>query len=354
MPIQFPSNPSLNQEYTYEGKVWRWDGVSWVGVRQETGIAEEKVWSKYLLQNPNRGTRLNSGYSYVTDQRRTRAGTIAASKHFMERSLGVWDSIVFSPLNLIPSLWLDASDASTITLSGNEVVSWSDKSGNGLGCSQGTSANRPIKVSTEQNSLDVIRFVASDYLSSSGNLDLTTAYTIFIVAKNRIRKNYNGLIRIGALALSNDISDLEIYWQEGTDGNKSGNIVTVGNRGINFKGDQTDNAPPAVNNYYIHSAQVTGSGFATRYINGSVQTSTQTFGTGVVVPLSANRYHVGIGYPANGNAPSACLDGDICEIVALHYIASTDERQKMEGYLAHKWGLTNSLPADHPYKNAAP
>lgn len=92
MPIQFPSNPSLNQEYTYEGKVWRWDGVSWVGVRQETGIAEEKVWSKYLLQNPNRGTRLNSGYSYVTDQRRTKAGTIAASKHFMERRSGNFSS----------------------------------------------------------------------------------------------------------------------------------------------------------------------------------------------------------------------------------------------------------------------
>lgn len=39
-----------------------------------------------------RRTRLNSGYSFTTDQRRTKAGTIAASKHFMERSLGSFSS----------------------------------------------------------------------------------------------------------------------------------------------------------------------------------------------------------------------------------------------------------------------
>jgi hypothetical protein len=37
-----------------------------------------------------RRTRLNSGYSFSTDQRRTKAGTIAASKHFAERSLGTF------------------------------------------------------------------------------------------------------------------------------------------------------------------------------------------------------------------------------------------------------------------------
>ena len=28
--------------------------------------------------------------------------------------------------------------------------------------------------------------------------------------------------------------------------------------------------------------------------------------------------------------------------------------QKAEGYLAHKWGLTSSLPSNHPYKSSAP
>jgi hypothetical protein len=33
---------------------------------------------------------------------------------------------------------------------------------------------------------------------------------------------------------------------------------------------------------------------------------------------------------------------------------STDDRQRVEGYLAHKWGLTGDLAADHPFKSSAP
>jgi hypothetical protein len=353
MPIQFPPSPSVNQEYTYEGKVWAWDGSSWVGVRQETGISKSNIWAKQNLLIPKRGFGLNSGYNGTTDQRRTKAGTIPSLKHYMERDLGLFKTGSWTPSLISTALWLDASDSSTVTLSGSEVTQWNDKSGNGLNCSQATSANRPIIASAAQNSLNTIRFVASDYLSASSNITLTTAFTLFIVAKNRIRKDYNGLFRIGASALpASDVSNLEIYWQAGS--SNSGNIVTTGNRNINFKGDSTNNAIPDVNNYYIHSSEASGTNLATRYQNGIVQASSQTFGTGAVVPSAANPYHVGIGYPASGNAATAALDGDICEIVVLNTVASTTTRQLIEGYLAHKWGLTSSLPNDHPYKSSQP
>jgi len=35
-------------------------------------------------------------------------------------------------------------------------------------------------------------------------------------------------------------------------------------------------------------------------------------------------------------------------------VLSTIERQKAEGYLAHKWGLTGSLDSGHPYKSSSP
>jgi len=46
--------------------------------------------------------------------------------------------------------------------------------------------------------------------------------------------------------------------------------------------------------------------------------------------------------------------GAIAEVVITGTTRSTADREKVEGYLAHKWGLTNSLPAVHPYKSAAP
>jgi hypothetical protein len=38
----------------------------------------------------------------------------------------------------------------------------------------------------------------------------------------------------------------------------------------------------------------------------------------------------------------------------LDYEATTDNRQKLEGYLAWKWGMVPNLPVDHPYKTSPP
>ena len=48
------------------------------------------------------------------------------------------------------------------------------------------------------------------------------------------------------------------------------------------------------------------------------------------------------------------LTGYIAEIVVIQSVPSTNLRQQIEGYLAHKWGLTANLPSDHPYKNTPP
>jgi ribosomal protein S17E len=48
------------------------------------------------------------------------------------------------------------------------------------------------------------------------------------------------------------------------------------------------------------------------------------------------------------------FEGDISEVIILPYVPSESVRQRIEGYLAHKWGFTSKLPMDHPYKNLAP
>ena len=126
MPIQFPPSPTVNQEYTYEGKVWAWDGSSWVGVRQQTGILSSNIWAKQSLLIPKRGFGLNSGYNATTDQRRTKAGTIPMLKHNMERDLNqfLFGEIVTSGLVLN----LDAGNV--VSYPGTGTL-WTDLSGNG-------------------------------------------------------------------------------------------------------------------------------------------------------------------------------------------------------------------------------
>ena len=48
------------------------------------------------------------------------------------------------------------------------------------------------------------------------------------------------------------------------------------------------------------------------------------------------------------------FDGDYGELLIYDYALSDSEIAKIEGYLAHKWGLSANLPSAHPYKNSAP
>ena len=47
------------------------------------------------------------------------------------------------------------------------------------------------------------------------------------------------------------------------------------------------------------------------------------------------------------------LNGDLAELIITRTAPTTDERQRIEGYPAHKWGLAASLPSTHPYKSRA-
>jgi len=46
--------------------------------------------------------------------------------------------------------------------------------------------------------------------------------------------------------------------------------------------------------------------------------------------------------------------GLIGEVIVFPVSLTGDNQSRVEGYLAHKWGLQSLLPSDHPYKTVAP
>ena len=87
------------------------------------------------------------------------------------------------PSDLKIALWLDASDASTITQSNGSVSEWADKSGNGNHALQTKSSNMPTLASNSLGGKSVIEFDGTnDYISSS-NLSIEQSCSIFLVAK---------------------------------------------------------------------------------------------------------------------------------------------------------------------------
>ena len=338
MPIQFPSSPALNQEYTYEGKVWAWDGSSWVGVRQQTGILSSNIWAKQSLLIPKRGFGLNSGYNATTDQRRTKAGTIPMSKHNMERNLGLFTPVFWTPTQISTSLWLDASDASTITLNGTTISQWNDKSGNSRNVSQANSALQPLYTLGGLNSLNIADFDgANDVLNglAVSNFVTNNSYSAFVV----------GLARTIA---TNDGSG---YFNEAFYGD-AGGYIAMYLRSSNLIGAYNwDGANKVATNAYTPNTVVIGyselsSGSIRIRTNGGSETATVSSNTASL----SGAIQIGRNY----NSDTFCLDGKIAEVIFTNAALSTTNRQLIEGYLAWKWGLASSLPNDHPYKNAAP
>ncbi len=83
-----------------------------------------------------------------------------------------------------PYVWLDASDAGTISLNGATVSKWMDKSGNNRNLTQTSTLFQPTYVTNVLNSKPVLRFDGNDFLNFSTQLfPGNSARTIIAVIK---------------------------------------------------------------------------------------------------------------------------------------------------------------------------
>lgn len=234
-------------------------------------------------------------------------------------------------------LWLKADAGVTVDGSGTNVVAWADQSGNGFVADQTplTSYLQPDLVPNAVNGNPALHFDgANDHLAiTNQTLNLTSGLSIFILARNNVRKNYNGLFKIytGPFPYSPN-SALEIYWQAGTTDNGSGNIYYVANRDT-YPTPYGDiggfDQPPAVGNPYLYDVVAT-TGTGAQRVNGATagSPSGNTF-----VPTVAD--NVAIGYGFSGYP----VDGQIAEIVVYNTALTSQQRDYVWSYLEGKYSL---------------
>lgn len=77
---------------------------------------------------------------------------------------GRFGAAAFTPASLSPLLWLDASDAATITSSGGKVSQWADKGPNGHYFGTTDADEKPTTGATTQNGLNVLNFNSANWL----------------------------------------------------------------------------------------------------------------------------------------------------------------------------------------------
>jgi hypothetical protein len=218
------------------------------------------------------------------------------------------------------ALWLDGMDGDTVTLDGNGNVSqWDDKSGNDSHAVQGGSGRRPAYTN------NVLRF-DDDWMISPHQIAITNAATV-IVAKSR---------------------KLERQRMTGMRATQTGRWYV--NSDSFFKGDASVDIADNLNTrmFYLGADAthmhtfVDGADTGTQSdTNSATQLNTIIGGAATVVGATTPRTDI-------------LAKMDLSEFIATDAHLSTSDRQKLEGYMAHKWGLTDNLPANHPYKNAPP
>jgi hypothetical protein len=234
----------------------------------------------------------------------------------------------WTPANITTALWLDAADNATVfsdagttqAVAGTSTVQqWNDKSGNARHVSQATSAQRP------------------DYASSQigGKPALNWGST----------ENSKGLTR-GSM----NYSPVRYYGVA---------YYTGANPFTNYRGLVTHNFTQLNDLFMTDTSATSWYPPSIAFLNGALSSSSTALPT-ISSPFifatdfssSANRTDVYIG--RDRDIAGRGWLGSIGEIIATPSVPSNDVKQKLEGYLAHKWSLTANLPAGHPYKNSPP
>ncbi|MFU8781231.1 MAG: hypothetical protein ACNA71_09450 [Kiritimatiellia bacterium] len=264
----------------------------------------------------------------------------------------------WTPTEILQDLgiWFDASDAATIwsdttastpaTIDGG-VARWDDKSTHNRHITQATSGLRPIRRSgfLEFDGVDDILFNTSAFLYANGSND------IYIVAAAGADV---GAVMIGEASSANNnplytpiyrkpSGDRSIftYWIRNTE-----NVVLVANTV-----DMSASGALDIAQVRIYQAADTGNSVTAR-VNAADPRSQSYTRAGT---FTANQFGIGALPPRpNSTAGFGSMRLDLREVVVATKVLSQEEREKVEGYLAHKWSLAAVLPEGHPYKSAPP
>jgi hypothetical protein len=251
----------------------------------------------------------------------------------------------WSPANdITAALWLDASDTSSYSLSGSNLSSVTDKSGNFTVSVDGT----PTRNASSLNSLNTWLF--------NGSESLTTNSGSWASSGNHWA--------IGVFQWHTTDSTKDSFWS--ADGSKTYAVSSSRNDNnwdgeIDYDGSNSIVSGVAKNDFTVSIGvsdwtivsivfNKTGNQIFGR-LNGTLRTDVDPYNNSMNTNVSDVRMM--------RNRSNVKLDGAMAEyfhVAGAPGTGGTDITDviKAEGYIAHKWGLESNLPVSHPYKSSAP
>jgi uncharacterized repeat protein (TIGR02543 family) len=251
----------------------------------------------------------------------------------LDQSVSFSTNAPWTPAELTTRGWYDASDMNSIVATGSNVSQLNDKSGNGRNLTV-TGTGSPQTGIDKINSRNVIRCSGNALVRAAFPVNANGNLAIFTVAQiMTVSSLYQSLVSMDG------VNDFQFQANNNTQFNGAIGVTGIG-AGANLSG-----GPFAGPSAYELIFDRTGSAFYNAFIDGTKRTTdtayTSNLSTSQALRINANRSN------------NTYLNVRIGEVILTDDV-SLETRQKIEGYLAHKWGFVSKLPAGHPYKILSP
>jgi hypothetical protein len=264
---------------------------------------------------------------------------VALAYHYDRAWYRSFDNVVladskWSPADTNTQLWYDASDLDSLVVSGTDLTQWGDKSGNGYHLTRDQNASGdPQSGTVTLRGRNVIEFGTHDSMTNldwSFDQNITALYIAFVWH-----------------AYVDGVQDFILHHTDSTAARQSLRRTTA--NGLQWLGSDTSGTS---RNVSLNNIPEGGDNISSFKINGSsswlgnYNATGREFNSG----NTGNRplAHISVG---SNEIESSQLIGYFAEIV---YYTDVNDVSKVEGYLAHKWGLSGYLTNDHAYKDSAP
>ena len=264
--------------------------------------------------------------------------------------------VPWTPTSVIsPVAWIDASDSSSYQRSGTSLLGVTDKAGTYTM----TYGGNPVTNSSTQNGLNVFDFDGgADYLQS-------TAYRTQVSSGNHFA--------LGVFRFEGTDSNQDSLWsyEYSSSNNKRDYAISSGASNNTWPGEldldalSSNRISTTIGNlqqWNLKSLTRNQWHIVACWFNKTGnQIGVRVDGSNAFTPVNDydNSLQSSQELRLMRNRSSQELDGKLGEFIAYASMPGTSgtdmtHLEKAEGYLAHKWGLTNSLPSSHPYKNTPP
>jgi len=241
-------------------------------------------------------------------------------------------SLPWTPQEAIGSLshWFDSSETSSVVITSGKVSQWSDKTPNARHAVQANATYQPTYSTGYNGGAASLSFSNASLWADCPNFSELAIFIAFQRSGGSILFDFRDPALPNSAIWDNSRAGYGAAIRNTSNTQASGANVTLA-------------TTAAVSAWLFNGTART----IQQWFNGTAQTQ-GTLASGV---FSIAR--VSIGGPGTA-VGTLHYSGRVAEVIIVGSTPSTDLRQRIEGYLAWKWGTVNALPTTHPWKYQPP